>query len=369
MSKQRNRDKITDIAKGVGIFLVVCLHSGLAFLTGVDMPLFFLISGFFAPSLVKYSFWGGVEKKTLTLLLPTLKYLIFFGILSYLAPLLPKSGIPQHSFWHFLTPEQLIINPLFYQPQQYFAITLWFVSALWMGMLLWLVLRYLIEPKLENKAFSCFLVFMLVGVYFSSINGPSLDQNIFIGCLGRAIYAFVFISFGFVLSSYKQSLLYGNLRLIVFVLGCIAIYWKIRYWNGLPIADVRTMSFDNFYKTRSIFVSFCGIAFIFAVSIIIARFELLARITDYLGAKSFHIMALHPLGIFLFSWIMRLCGIEVTPGNCSIIFKIGFLLSGLLFSLLCIKTWDITVALRNKYAEEKNNSVNPNSLLFSKVSE
>lgn len=56
MSKQRNRDKITDIAKGVGIFLVVCLHSGLAFLTGVDMPLFFLISGFFAPSLVKYSF-------------------------------------------------------------------------------------------------------------------------------------------------------------------------------------------------------------------------------------------------------------------------------------------------------------------------
>lgn len=65
MSKQRNRDKITDIAKGVGIFLVVCLHSGLAFLTGVDMPLFFLISGFFAPSLVKYSFWGGVEKKNI----------------------------------------------------------------------------------------------------------------------------------------------------------------------------------------------------------------------------------------------------------------------------------------------------------------
>ena len=155
-------------------------------------------------------------------------------------------------------------------------------------MLLWLVLRYLIEPKLENKVFSCFLVLILVAVYFSSINGPSLDQNIFIGCLDRAIYAFVFISFGFLLSSYKQSLLYGNLRLIVFVLGLITIYWKIRYCNGLPMADVRTMSFDNFYKTRSIFISFCGIAFIFAVSIIIARFELLARITDYLGAKSFH---------------------------------------------------------------------------------
>ena len=66
---------------------------------------------------------------------------------------------------------------------------------------------------------------------------------------------------------------------------------------------------------------------------------------------------------------MRLCDIEVNPGNCSIIFKIGFLLSGLLFSLLSIKIWDAALALRNKYAEEKNNSVNPNSFLFSKVSE
>ena len=79
MSKQKNRDKITDIAKGVGIFLVVCLHSGLAFLTGVDMPLFFLISVFFAPSLAKHSSLGRGKEKTLTLLFPPLKYLIFFS--------------------------------------------------------------------------------------------------------------------------------------------------------------------------------------------------------------------------------------------------------------------------------------------------
>lgn len=49
----QKRDEITDIAKGIGILLVVALHCGIGFMTGVDMPLFFFISGFFAPTLAK----------------------------------------------------------------------------------------------------------------------------------------------------------------------------------------------------------------------------------------------------------------------------------------------------------------------------
>ena len=340
MSGKNNRDKITDIAKGIGILLVVCMHSNLPFLSGLDMPLFFLISGFFAPTIAKYTLWGGVKRKTISLLIPSFKYIVFFGILSFFLPKLPLSQLVQQPFWYFLTPEQLLINPLLFQPNQYFAFTLWFVSALWMGMLLWLLFRYWIEPRIESPVFSIWLALCLIALYYSSINGPTLWKNVPIGCLDRALYAFVFIVFGFLLYRYRTALLYGKFRWIVFLLGIIAIYWKIRYWNHLPIADVKSMKFDDFYKTRSIFVSFCGIACVFSASIVITKFQLVAKFFDYIGEKSFHIMVLHPLGIFLFSWLLRILDVFQDQGDYSTSTKIGCLLSGLMFSLFCIKIWD-----------------------------
>ena len=197
--------------------------------------------------------------------------------------------------------------------------------------------------------------------YYSTINGPSLDRNLFIGCLDRAIYAFVFISFGYVLSFYKEALLYGKLRWLIFIVGLLAIYWKVRYWNHLPIADVRSMNFENFYKTRSLIVTFSGVAFIFATSIIIHKINWLAEYFDCLGEKSFHIMALHPLGIYLFKWFTKLSGLEFIEGYHTVIASVGCLLSGLAFSLICIKIWDFAFAKKSNSSSQ--DIINPISYI------
>ena len=80
----QKRDEITDIAKGIGILLVVALHCGIGFMAGVDMPLFFFISGFFAPTLAKCPFAEGLKRKSVDLLKPT--FLFFSGyLLSFFA--------------------------------------------------------------------------------------------------------------------------------------------------------------------------------------------------------------------------------------------------------------------------------------------
>ena len=64
----KSRDGVIDIAKGIGILLVVAFHSEMGWLPGLDMPLFFLISGFFAPKSVKYTFVEALAKRSSTLL-------------------------------------------------------------------------------------------------------------------------------------------------------------------------------------------------------------------------------------------------------------------------------------------------------------
>ena len=80
----QKRDEITDIAKGIGILLVVALHCGIGFMAWVDMPLFFFISGFFAPTLAKCPFAEGLKRKSVDLLKPT--FLFFRGICFHSLP-------------------------------------------------------------------------------------------------------------------------------------------------------------------------------------------------------------------------------------------------------------------------------------------
>ncbi|WAV90433.1 acyltransferase family protein [Oxalobacter aliiformigenes] len=86
----QKRDEITDIAKGIGILLVVAWHCDIGFMAGVDIPLFFFISGFFAPTLAKCPFAEGLKRKSVDLLKPTFLYVILFGVLAFILCRLPE---------------------------------------------------------------------------------------------------------------------------------------------------------------------------------------------------------------------------------------------------------------------------------------
>lgn len=104
------RNSIVDISKGVGILLVVAMHTGLGYMPGVDMPLFFLISGFFAPKVSKYSLREGLIRKTSALLVPTYKYLLVFSILGYFMARLPNSDIVKQNFLYFFYDRKISLR-------------------------------------------------------------------------------------------------------------------------------------------------------------------------------------------------------------------------------------------------------------------
>ena len=84
MVRNENRYDWADIAKGLGIFLMVWGHSGLPapihnWIHSFHMPFFFIISGFFFKQ-GKYTFKEYFLRKTKTILLPY----VFFAICDYL---------------------------------------------------------------------------------------------------------------------------------------------------------------------------------------------------------------------------------------------------------------------------------------------
>lgn len=276
--------------------LVICWHTRLGYLPGVDMPLFFLISGFFAPRSVKYSFAQALERRTTTLLGMTFGYLIFYSLWSGIWAPTPTGG---RLGW--FSVQHMIIEPLFYQPYQAEAGPLWFVPALWWAMVLWLLTRsqWEVWPECSTtgkiKRIGC-----LVVLFMASLRTPTLDQAMYMGWAARVVFAYCFFVTGFLLFRHKDWLLYGKGRWILIALAVVSLIfkaWSLTTWLNI---DVRSMSFNRDGRSWAWLVSISGIALVFVLSLWAARFALATRVLTWLGEKSFHIMALHLMGVRLY---------------------------------------------------------------------
>lgn len=307
------RDEITDIAKGIGILLVVALHCGIGFMTGVDMPLFFFIAGFFAPTIYQCRFMEGLTRKSINLLKPTFLYVIFFGFLTFILCRLPETDIhPKIRFFTWLTPEKVFYDTMTAQPFQPLAGPLWFVPALWAGFVLWFVFRPVFEWYKQSRHHKIIVIAGLIFLYYSAVNGGiTLDMNRYAGWLARTIYAFCFIGFGHIAYQHRDFLLYGKGKWILWILALGALYWKKRYFHEFPLIDIRTMNFGTKIRPRSFLITFCGIALVFLLSRYAEMIKPVKRALIRIGKESFHIMAIHFIFIWIFWWILRLAKFDM----------------------------------------------------------
>ena len=325
----QKRDEITDIAKGIGILLVVAWHCDIGFMAGVDIPLFFFISGFFAPTLAKCPFAEGLKRKSVDLLKPTFLYVILFGVLAFILCRLPEVSpalsltklsspeIPKTRFFEWLTPVRVFYDTMTSWPFQPLAVPLWFVPALWAGFVLWFVFRPVFEWYRQSSRNKIIVIAALIFLYYSAVNGgiPIDINNRLAGWLARAVYAFCFIGFGHIVYRHRDFLLYGKGQWILWVLALGALYWKKRYFfHYLPgLMDVRTMFFETKIRPRSFLITFCGIALVFLVSRYAAMIRPIKQALIHIGKESFHIMAIHSVFIWLFWWIFILAVPDISP--------------------------------------------------------
>ena len=324
----KKRDEITDIAKGIGILLVVALHCGIGFMTGVDMPLFFFISGFFAPTRAKCPFAEGLKRKSVDLLKPTFLYVIFFGVFAFILcrlsevntalsfiPTVSAPEIPKTRFFEWLTPARVFYDTMTSWPLQPLAGPLWFVPALWAGFVLWFVFRPVFEWYKQSPRNKIIVIAALIFLYYSAVNGgiPIDINNRLAGWLARTVYAFCFIGFGHIVYRHRDFLLYGKGQWILWVLALGALYWKKRYFHHFPGMDIRTMFFETKIRPRSFLITFCGIALVFLVSRYAAMIRPVKQALIHIGKESFHIMAIHAAFMWLFCWILILAVPDISP--------------------------------------------------------
>ena len=332
-----SRDTTVDIAKGIGIILVVAMHSGIGFLPAVDMPLFFLISGFFAPISSKYSVWDSINRKSESLLKLTFLYILFFSIFPVALAEIPQTGLAFPSIFHWLTVQFLFLDPFFYQPFQPFAAPLWFVPTLFCGMIIWILTRNFLE---KWSSFTILKKIEIVTILFliltAALRSPNLDENRFVGWFSRALYAYCFICFGFILYHYKSFLLYGKGKYLLLTLSIVAILFKLNILPGFLGGDIRSMTFSHQGRYWTLLISFSGIALVFVTASFIRQFTFLTNIFIYLGKQSFHIMALHVLGQFILLRLpLKYFNIQGSLNQPTL--GILLLITGVVFSCISIK--------------------------------
>lgn len=241
-----------DIAKALGIILVVCGHMGGAYkaiglsiystkpneifpLYSFHMPLFIFISGYFYK--VKYilDIKSQIKKRFYSLVLPYYKWNLFYGIL---VSILIYFNIFQNG--KILNLYNFFIEPLFQGYQYNLNGPSWFILSLFS-----IQIGYtLINKLLKSKSFICdtlliiilFIFTVLVNLWSNNINMVQYPIALFIS---RTTFGIFFFHLGYYFNTYIKTIYkLGLINLIIIII----VKYSLNIWLGKNYTfSMRTM--------------------------------------------------------------------------------------------------------------------------------
>lgn len=183
-NKQKRNIEYLDVAKGIGIFLVVLGHSLTKsivdtstlwrtlriFIYEVHMPLFFLISGFlfaiYAEKYKKFSFSQFIRKKAIVYIVPYLSFSIIFYCIFNILRSIPDLTISNSSF----------INGNM-------SLNSFFISMI------------IFENPIDEHLWFAYVIFwiLIIAFIFNMISFNNLKRNIFITLICMLLYIMTYI--------------------------------------------------------------------------------------------------------------------------------------------------------------------------------
>ncbi len=168
------RNKSIDVAKGLGIILVVYAHllncpiKNEIYL--FHMPLFFFLSGYFFS--VKNSVWSFIKKKIRALLIPAVLFLLLSFVVGYSLSHFNNLKEYIQSLTYFLAPNGVI----------------WFLIALFYIF----IIAYIIEKYIHSLKIKIGITLAITGIgYFMAMH------KIFIFYFPQACIGYIFFYLGF----------------------------------------------------------------------------------------------------------------------------------------------------------------------------
>lgn len=288
-----NRINYIDVAKGLGIVLVVLFHIPdcnkmpfFGLITMFYMPLFFLMSGLFFKPLDK----KGMIKKTKSILVPYLTfYVVCFAIFSAHNVLI---GIDSYLLYFFAF--------LFGATNSPTCMPMWFLLSLFE---MFLIMSLIV--KIPNKYIQCVIaLFLGLGGYLLG-KAPNILVNVIplMDYTSNANYYFIastllclpFFAFGSVFRKFflKQNLMLGSSFLI---LGMTIHYFDSK-WVGTSLCNVQ-MNIFLFYLS-SFFMIYAFIQF----CMVIQEIKYVEKVLSYYGRNSIIVLCFHIPLVPLYKYI------------------------------------------------------------------
>ena len=274
----KKRIEWIDVAKGVGILLVVFEHVLMAYtrragnssiihtlpvriIVGFYMPLFFFLSGIFIKSVLKHSFKKAFNLKFRRLMVPYFVWgiisVIFFAIYTHSSPVLRIIELP--------------IRPIF---------VLWFVYTLFLISLLFYILEKFCG---RNEIILISLVMYVIGKIFSLENDVAIDsgEKVIVGVLQY----FVFVYLGYLM---KEFLIKMNKKVVIVAAAFVSILLLI-VLNIIKFKEIYLSVFAGFL------IAILGIVFVCMMCKLVTSFPVIERPFSYMGKASMQIYLIHKL--------------------------------------------------------------------------
>ncbi|MEH6936414.1 acyltransferase family protein [Bacillus sp. JJ664] len=297
---KKEREQWLDVAKMIGILLVVYGHSSeggpqsITFIYWFHMPLFFMISGYlFKPvnSFSELKFY--IKKLAFRLLVPYCTYLILFSM--YKLILQAQEG-PIHLSTIMKEGVSLLIGGRFITGIHG---VFWYVTCLFITQILFSITCLLFKKNLTRLlvVISCYLIAHFETINLVPLIGKSTFNNIIIPWnIDVAFLAIFFLGFGYFAKRFISSI---PDYIGIFSIFCSIIFMSLYHVNKLDYhLSLKYLRYDHLYLDAIIPITMC-LALLYLCQIM-AKVNIIKPCT-ICGKESLTIMYIHLFANAVFS--------------------------------------------------------------------
>lgn len=297
ISNMKQRILYWDVIKAITIFLVIYAH-GLQFFTedknywqtdficqfiiSFHMPLFMIVSGYFARSIFQQDFINIVKKKTLQLFVPSVTTYFFVGVIMIF--LRKQSLIGQI--------DNLLLNCIY---------SFWFLKALF----IFYVFISLCKVLYERSSISLYIFIIIFMLVILNIPVQNID-------FVHSLTMFPYFIIGIVFYKYKKQIfVYDKFIFIISlsIFSLMSIFWQSNEYNIYTHYIEWTTSYLLIYLVRTII----GISGSMAMILLIRK--LVNKIDNKVWIKKIGNLGNATLGIYIFQYfiIARFINLYLIP--------------------------------------------------------
>ena len=267
LNKDSKRLMYLDIAKGIGIILVVIGHTSSSltkYIYQFHMPLFFFISGFLFSK--KKPVKNYVVKKIESLYIPY--------VLCNLVVYIPLAIIENQSIQRILIKTLKII---FLLDGAVLLGATWFIASLFWISILFRISFYICDRFNVKKYNILYMIIMIFGVIGLYTHLPFKISTMMTG--------FAFFCLGYILKSNINKNISVKLKVILSIISLLVII------SFAQINNIEMSQSIYTYKILFIISSMCGIFLILTMSSVIEKMG--DKALSYIGKNSIYILILH----------------------------------------------------------------------------